>query len=528
MPTTTSPAAKLPGPPATRGRNAPARMIATSTRKAMARTKKSCSPLGSPATGWWRFVFADMPSSSARRGALSSAGSRQDVAAFPHVPRASGETTEPVRGQMPMDHRLGRPILCSMHLDRVPPPSSERLRVVVAGGGVGGLETLVALNALAADRVAPALIAPDRDFVLRALDVFEPFGLGRPSRYPLDELCAELGAERHRDVVARVDRARRTVVLGSGVEVPYDVLVAAVGAIPYPAFAHGVPFDRVRTPERFDALLADLGTGRVSSVAVVVPRGGTWTLPGYELALMLRAFGGAGRAAGAPRVTVVTAEPRPLGAFGAAATEMIRAELAAAGVDLVEGVDATVPSDRLVQVGPGRTLRADRVVHLPLLAGPRVAGLPYDRAGFLLVDEDLRAGGDDDVYAIGDGTAGPFKQGGIAAQQGDAVAERIAARAGVDRPLRPYRPTLRALLRTEHGPRYLRAQPAGGEGECLVSDQCLWWPPTKVASRWLTPWLAARDARARSAPPRVLPTGGISRGSIAGAASRRPGTAAAR
>src|SRR4051812_34448353 len=370
MPTTTSPAAKLPGPPATRGRNAPARMIATSTRKAMARTKKSCSPLGSPATGWWRFVFADMPSSSARRGALSSAGSRQDVAAFPHVPRASGETTEPVRGQMPMDHRLGRPILCSMHLDRVPPPSSERLRVVVAGGGVGGLETLVALNALAADRVAPALIAPDRDFVLRALDVFEPFGLGRPSRYPLDELCAELGAERHRDVVARVDRARRTVVLGSGAEVPYDVLVAAVGAIPYPAFAHGVPFDRARAPERFDALLAALGSGRASSVPVVVPRGSPWTLPGYELALMLRALGGAGRPA-PPRVTVVTAEPRPLAAFGPPATEMIRAELAAAGADLVAGVDATVPSDRLLPGGPGRAPRTHRRVPPPPLARPR-------------------------------------------------------------------------------------------------------------------------------------------------------------
>src|SRR4051812_44042169 len=311
-----------------------------------------------------------MPSSSARRGASPSAGCRPGVAGFPHVPRASGKTTEPVRGGIPMDHRRGAPILCSMHLDRVPPPSAERLRVVVAGGGIGGLETLVALNALAADRVAPTLIAPEPDFVVRALDVFEPFGLGHPRRYPIGEIAAELGAGWHRDVVARVDRARRTVVLGSGVEVPYDVLVTAVGAIPYPAFAHGVPFDRARAPERFDALLADLGTGRASSVAVVVPRGSTWTLPGYELGLMLRAFGGAGRAA-PPRVTVVTAEPRPLAAFGPPATAMIRGELAAAGVDLVEGVDATVPSDRLLPGGPGRAPRTHRRVPPPPLARPR-------------------------------------------------------------------------------------------------------------------------------------------------------------
>jgi sulfide:quinone oxidoreductase len=446
-----------------------------------------------------------------------------------NVAPASGRTTDPVRGALPMEGGDQGPMLDGMHLDSVTAPPTARLRVVVAGGGVAGLETLVALNALAADRVAVTLIAPEPAFTLRALDVFEPFGLGRPTRYPLDELCAELGAERRRDVVARVDRARRTVVLGSGAEVPYDVLVAAVGAIPYPAFAHGVPFDRARAPERFDALVADVQSGRASSVAVVVPRGSTWTLPGYELGLMLRAFGGAGRGA-PPRVTVVTAEPRPLAQFGPPATELIRRELAAAGVDLVEGVDATVPSDRIVQLRPGRTLRAHRVVHLPLLAGPRIAGLPYDRAGFVAVDEELRAGGVDAVYAVGDGTAGRFKQGGIAAQQADAVAERIAVRAGVERAARPYRPTLRALLRTERGPRYLRAEPAGGDGECLVSDQCLWWPPSKVASRWLTPWLAARDARAASAP-RVLPTGGISRGSLGGArggALARRGAVAAR
>ena len=48
---------------------------------------------------------------------------------------------------------------------------------------------------------------------------------------------------------------------------------------------------------------------------------------------------------------------------------------------------------------------------------------------------------------------------------------------------------LRGLLRTPRGPRYLRAE----HGECLVSEQPLWWPPSKVASHWLVPWLATRD-----------------------------------
>jgi hypothetical protein len=51
-----------------------------------------------------------------------------------------------------------------------------------------------------------------------------------------------------------------------------------------------------------------------------------------------------------------------------------------------------------------------------------------------------------------------------------------------------------------------------GRNSAEVSEQCPWWAPSKVAARWLTPWLAARDLQGRpTTPPRRLPTGGISR-----------------
>jgi len=388
---------------------------------------------------------------------------------------------------------------------------SDPLRVVVAGAGVGGLEALVALRALAGDRVAPTLVAPDRAFSLRALGVFEPFGLGRPQEYPLTEIAADLGAAWRRDAVAAVDRARHEVRLRSGQTLPYDVLLVSVGAVPYPAFDHGVCFDRTREAAQFDELLADARAGLARHVAVVVPRGAGWPLPGYELALLLAAFG---REDGV-RVTLATAEPEPLADFGPQAGALVRSELAAAGVELVAGVEATVPTDTVVELRDGRRVLPDRIVHMPLLAGPRIAGLPHDRAGFIAVDTELRAGGDPDVYAVGDGTAGPHKHGGMAADQAAAAAERIAWRARGEHPPRRYAPALRALLRTEHGPRYLRAEPPGGVGECVVSGTPLWWPPSKVAARWLTPWLASRELSGRPLPPpRVLPSGGISRGSL--------------
>jgi sulfide:quinone oxidoreductase len=388
---------------------------------------------------------------------------------------------------------------------RHPHPDENPLRVIVAGAGVGGLETMVALRGLVGQRVALTLVAPQDDFTVHALEVFEPFGLGRAQRYPVAELAADLDAAFHRDAVARVERDDRVVHLQSGTELTYDRLVLAVGAFPYPAYEHGVCFERAHDAEAFDAVVADLCSGRAERIAIVVPPGCTWTLPAYELALMLAALTTGGQ------VTLVTAEAEPLCAFGAPAGEWSRAALAAAGVQLLAGVRATVAQPTLVALAADAGLTCDRVVHLPLWSGPNCPGVPCDADGFVPVDDAFRVPEDDDVFAVGDATAGAYKQGGLAAQQADVVAEHIAWQVGGEHLPRPYRPVLRGLLRTADGPRYLRAEPPGGATSAEVSDQCLWWPASKVAARWLTPWLASRDLQERPAPTlRRLPTGGIS------------------
>jgi sulfide:quinone oxidoreductase len=382
------------------------------------------------------------------------------------------------------------------------------MRVVVAGAGVAGLEAVVALRALAEDRVELELVAPDDAFSVRALDVFEPFGGGRPRRYPLAELTAELGVVHRRDAVVRVDARAHEVALREGGRVAYDVLVLAVGASPYPAFEHGASFgSRAGDADDLDAFAASLGdvrAGLADEVAIVIPQGAAWSLPAYELALMTAAHG-ATRPGPAPRVTLVTAEHEPLEVFGRAASEMVREELEAAGVALATGARPQVPAEGVVTLTPRLQRRFDRIVHLPLLVGPRLPGVSCDAAGFVRIDERLAVPGAPDVLAVGDGTAGPIKQGGLAAQQADVAAHAIAARVVPGHAAEPYRPVLRALLRTVRGPRYLRADPPGGLGTCDVSEHPLWWPPSKVASRWLTPWLATRDLQGRAAGEPLRP-----------------------
>ncbi len=388
---------------------------------------------------------------------------------------------------------------------RHPHPDQDPLRVVVAGAGVSGLETLVALRGIVGNRVALTLVAPEDDFTVRALEVGKPFGLGPVQRYPLREVAEDLDARFVRDALARVERDDREVHLQSGAELSYDVLVVAIGAFQHRAYDHGVCFEPGYEADEFDRVVADVRSGQARGVGIVVPAGCPWTLPAYELALRVAAE------AGPDQVTLVTAEHEPLSAFGAAASERVRAELDAAGVALLAGVDASVPASTVVQLSHDAKLECDWVVHLPLLAGPNCPGIPCDQGGFIEVDDGFRVRDGDDLFAIGDATAGIYKQGGLASQQADLVAEEIAWRLGADHEPRPYRPVLRGLLPTSHGPLYLRAEPPGGARSVEVSDEPLWWPASKVAARWLTPWLAARDVEASPLPaPRRLPSGGLS------------------
>ena len=105
-----------------------------------------------------------------------------------------------------------------------------------------------------------------------------------------------------------------------------------------------------------------------------------------------------------------------------------------------------------------------------------------------------RVRGADDVYAAGDGTWFPVKQGGLACQQADAAAESIAAQAGADIEPAPFRPVLRGKLMTGAQPLYMRSDISGTAGdESTSSGHTLWWPPGKVAGAYLAPYLAARE-----------------------------------
>ena len=364
-----------------------------------------------------------------------------------------------------------------------------RLRVLIAGGGIAALEAALALRALAEERVELELLAPEPQFWYRPLAVVEPFGLGRVHGLELVELAAKVGAQVTLGALAAVEPDRHIARTAAGGEIEYDVLVVASGARPTAAIDGAFTFRGPADSDAFGKLLAELGAGKVDRLVFAVPGGVTWPLPLYELALMTATF--AEERETAADLMLVTPEDAPLAIFGNDASAAVAAMLAQRGVTVRTGTYPLAVDEGQLEVSPGEAIAADRVVALARIDGAPIAGLPHDRHGFIPTDAHGRVDGVADVYAAGDVTAFPVKQGGLAAAQADAVAAAIAAGAGADIAPQPFRPILRGLLLTGRAPTYLRAELAGGHGETSVAhSEPLWWPPGKIAGKHLAPFLA--------------------------------------
>ncbi len=368
-------------------------------------------------------------------------------------------------------------------------PQSRKPRVLIAGGGVAALEAMLALRELAGDRVEIELHAPRADFIYRPLAVGEPFLAAEPIKYDLAELADRAGARFCLNSVVEVDPVARNLTTHDGDQIPYDHLLICVGARMLEAVPGTQTFWGVSDEGGVVETMRRLREGELHRVVFTVPKA-SWPLPIYELALLADAeLTKLGRRKDAS-LSIVTPEDTPLGIFGVAVAEHIRGLLAERDIELVAGAHAVKFDDGLLHVSPGKPVEADAVISTPRIEGRQIEGLPTDPSGFVPVDESSQVTGLERVYAAGDVTAFPLKQGGIATQQADAAAEAMAADLGAEVEPQPFDPVLRATLWTGAKPRFLYGKLAGGFGETSTfSDHALWEHEGKIAGRYLAPFL---------------------------------------
>lgn len=367
------------------------------------------------------------------------------------------------------------------------PPAGAR--VVIAGAGMSGIEASLALRDFADGRAAVTIVDPGRRFAIPASATGSAFGIPPSVDLPLGRVVSRTGAALRRSHLVAVDGRRHLALLAGGELLRYDRLIVAVGPRASVTLPLALTFRGHADVEELRGLVggvvAHAERGGETDLAVVIPEGCGWPLAAYEIALMTREHLVAAGHGGATRVTVITAEPTPLAGFGPLAGAAVVRKLRRMDVEVVPGVDVTRLDWGRIDLSDGTSRSVDRVVALPVMRGPSLAGLPADDAGFVLCGEDGTVAGAPGVHVIGDAGTFPVKRAGIACQQADSVAAAVARDLGMDAEDLPFLPPMPEWVWDGTDGWLLRERrPAETTGE-----DTRWWPVPKMSGRFLAPFL---------------------------------------
>jgi sulfide:quinone oxidoreductase len=370
---------------------------------------------------------------------------------------------------------------------------AEKFRVVIVGGGVAAVETTLALQDLAAERIAMTVLAPNEELVYRPMTVREPFAYAPAARYALASIVAGAGAELIAGRLERVEPDKQLVHTEDGVQLEYDALVLALGAKLYPRYKHAITIDDRCMDETLHGLIQDIEAGHLTSIAFVAPGRMAWPLPLYELALMT-----VGRAydVNMPlEATIVTPEEKPLAIFGQEVSDGVAALLEQKAIRTITSGYAEIPEPGEVVINPrDRRLRTARVIALPELYGPSVPGLHVSEHGFIHVNRFCGVPHAGPIFAAGDAVDFPVKQGGLGCQQADVAAESVAKLSGVEIEPRVFNPVIHGVLLTDEHPRYIAAKITGGHGFAShFSVTPIEGATHKIAAKYLAPYLDKLD-----------------------------------
>ena len=357
---------------------------------------------------------------------------------------------------------------------------------------------MLALRALAPERVRVTLISASAMLAYKPAATTEAFDETPPRTYDLQAIAADAGASFRLDRVEAVAPNDHSVRFASFAHLDYDALVLAVGARAASAIPGALTFRDQHEVHHIRRLMSEVRSGALRRIVFAVPNGCSWPLPLYELALLtatrLRELDVTGE------VMLVSPEITPLCVFGAQASPLVADLLVKRGVRFIgESDPQRVDRSGALVLASGETLDADRVVASPKLRGPRITGLPTDRSGFITTDALGGVIGLPDVYAAGDMTSFPIKQGGLAAQQADVIAQRIASNHGASVTQSRVHRVLRARLVGGAHPVFLRTEldefgqaTAASTVHGHFNDSESVTPPEKVFGRYLSPYLHTR------------------------------------
>lgn len=311
-------------------------------------------------------------------------------------------------------------------------------RILVLGGGFGGLETIFTLKSLLGDQADLTLVTDRPYFLFKPNTIYIPFG-EPPEKYEID-LVHPLKKQSIHMVEARVQNVNlesKTVETDKET-LSFDYLVIATGAKMRPEEIPGLvehavtvwtPNDMLTLRDRITRIIENGRHGIHSRVLFLVPPNNKCSGPLYEMVCMLDTHLRRHAVREKVELAFATKEGAFIEAFGPRLNTVVAEEFGNRGIaghisHIVRDVN-----EKSVRFQDHGELPYDLLISFPPYAAAcSFPALPIDERGFVKVDPaSRRVAGSDRVYTVGDAADFPIKQAFLALLQGDAAADHIAA-----------------------------------------------------------------------------------------------------
>ncbi len=390
--------------------------------------------------------------------------------------------------------------------------SSQERRVLIIGGGFGGVRTALSLAKMRLPNLRITLVSDKHHF--EYTPSLYKLATGRSPQetcIPLGDIFGDRKIEYVVDTIISGSLADKSMLGASGVHYHYDFLVLALGAetsyfnipgIEENSFTLKTVASSLKLKSHLHSLFRDhgkLSKGElISQFQFVIVGGGP---AGVELAGEIRRYA------------------RKLAAYHGVSQKLVT-------VDIIQAVDRLLPTmppevsaraaRRLTDLGinvilnrpvTGEDLQGVYLKDIQFnaktiiwTAGVRashiytkIAGLTLDKGGRILVDEHLRAKGVEGVFAIGDSASTPFSGTAQTAIYDGHYAAEVVAHTIAERPMPNYKPKMAAYV-VPIGPNWA----VFNYKKIVLSGRIFWWlrllidfrfflsilPPIKAFTIW--------------------------------------------
>jgi sulfide:quinone oxidoreductase len=312
-------------------------------------------------------------------------------------------------------------------------------RIVILGGGFGGLETAFLLRKeLSAQEASILLISAEDKFLFKPNTIYIPYGLNPDKlRIGLRKPTARKAIDFLQADAQGVDPQKKRV-RADGHDIAYDYLVVATGASMCPSEIPGMteyaqtiwtPDEMLRLRSAYQKLLTDAQRGLRQRVLFVVPRNNKCSGPLYEMVFMLDTWLRRKKVRPMVDLTWSTYEHTFIQAFGPRLHQVASGEFTRRGIEAYADYEVErITRDEAVYTN-GKALPYDMLIAFPpYIASTQYRELPLDDRGFITTNLATRqVVGYPDMYVAGDAGDFPVKQAFLAFLQGDTVAMQIAS-----------------------------------------------------------------------------------------------------